>query len=77
MVRRLVIGETLGKLSVESHQWLRTTEELFFRDPPLFSIAGIVSEARPQARVNRRNAYWRMFGFDLPHPLPAYPSVSW
>ena len=23
------------------------TEELFFRDPPLFSIAGITSEARP------------------------------
>jgi hypothetical protein len=73
VVRRLVIGETLGKLSIESHQWLRTTEELFFRDPPLFSIAGIVSEARPHARVTRRNAYWRMFGFDLPHALSAYP----
>ena len=50
---------------------LRATEELFFRDPPLFSITGVVSEVRPHARVNRRNAYWRMFGIDLPHPLPA------
>ena len=37
--------------------WVRTTEELFFRDPPLYSIAGITSEARPLSRVTRRNAY--------------------
>ncbi|WP_222268911.1 hypothetical protein [Modestobacter marinus] len=71
VVRRLVVGETLGQLSPESVKWVRATEELFFRDPPLFSIAGVTSELRPQARVNRRNAYWRMFGFDLPHPIPA------
>jgi hypothetical protein len=71
VVRRLVAGETLGTLSLEGASWVRATEELFFRDPPLFSIAGIVSEARPLSRVNRRNAYWRMFGFDLPHPLPS------
>jgi hypothetical protein len=71
VVRRLVVGETLGQLSPESVKWTRATEELFFRDPPLFSIAGVTSELRPQARVNRRNAYWRMFGLDLPHPVPA------
>jgi hypothetical protein len=71
VVRRLVVGETLGQLSPASVKWLRATEELFFRDPPLFSITGVVSELRPQARTNRRNAYWRMFGLDLPHPLPA------
>ena len=71
VVRRLVAGETLGTLSLEGASWVRATEELFFRDPPLFSIAGIVSEARPLSRVTRRNAYWRMFGFDLPHPLPS------
>jgi hypothetical protein len=70
VVRRLVAGETLGTLSVEGATWLRATEELFFRDPPLFSITGVVSEARPYARVARRNAYWRMFGLDLPHPVP-------
>jgi hypothetical protein len=73
VVRRLVVGESLGKLSPEGHTWLRSTEELFFRSPPLFSITGVESEARPQARVNRRNAYWRMFGLDLPHSLPAWP----
>jgi hypothetical protein len=71
VVRRLVVGETLGELTAPSVKWLRATEELFFRDPPLFSIAGTVSELRPQARVSRRNAYWRMFGLDLPHAVPA------
>jgi hypothetical protein len=71
LVRRLVAGESLGALSIEGAQWLRTTEELFFRDPPLFSITGISSEARPFARITRRNVYWRMFGLDLPHPPPA------
>jgi len=74
VVRRLVVSEVLGTLSIDGTRWLRATEELFFRDPPLFSITGVVSEARPQARVNRRNAYWRMFGFDLPHALPAWPT---
>jgi hypothetical protein len=72
VVRRLVAGETLGTLSAEGVKWLRATEELFFRDPPLFSIVGVVSEARPEARVSRRNAYWRMLGLDLPHPIPAH-----
>jgi hypothetical protein len=49
---------------------LRATEELFFRDPPSFTIASVVSELRPHSRVNRRQAYWRMFGFDLPHRMP-------
>ncbi|WP_129337243.1 hypothetical protein [Cellulomonas endophytica] len=71
VVRRLTAGETLGTLGVDSARWLRTTEELFLRDPPLFSVAGVRSEVRPDPRVNRRNAYWRMFGMDLPHPLPA------
>ncbi|HZC99991.1 MAG TPA: hypothetical protein VFA46_07310 [Actinomycetes bacterium] len=71
IVRRLVVGETLGELSPASIKWVRATEELFFRDPPLFSITGTVSELRPHARVSRRNAYWRMFGMDVPHAIPA------
>jgi hypothetical protein len=81
IVRRLVVGETLGQLSRPSVRWTRATEELFFRDPPLYSIAGVTSELRPHSRVNRRNAYWRMFGFDLPHAVPsrwgARDSVTW
>ena len=71
VVRRYVVGETLEAPSPRTLAWVRATEELFFRDPPLFSIAGTVSELRPQARINRRNAYWRMFGMDLPHAVPA------
>jgi hypothetical protein len=70
-----VVGESFGTLSIEGARWLRTTEELFFRDPPLFSIGGITSEARPNARVTRRNAYWRFFGLDVPHAVPADPST--
>lgn len=70
VTRRLVVGETLGTLSDASVQWLRTTEDLFFKDPPLFAINGVLSDLRPQARGNRRNAYWRMFGMDLPHQIP-------
>ena len=70
VMKRLVNGEGLGQLSSESVKWLRTTEELFFRDPPLYSITGVISELRPYSRINRRQAYWRMFGFDLPHRVP-------
>ncbi|SED60568.1 hypothetical protein [Jiangella alba] len=71
VVRRLVTGETLDTLSAGGLRWLRATEELFFRDPPLFSISGVTSAVRPDDRVNRRNCMWRMFGMDLPHPIPA------
>jgi hypothetical protein len=70
VLRRLVVGETLDTLGIQGLRWVRATEELFFRDPPLFSISGAVSEVRPDDRVNRRNCMWRMFGMDLPHPIP-------
>lgn len=77
VVRRSAVGETLAQFDLKSIQYLRTTEELFFRDPPLFSIASLVSEVRPHARSNRRNTYWRMLGMDLPHTIPTrYPSPS-
>jgi hypothetical protein len=70
VTRRYVIGETLEPPSLDTQQWLRATEELFFRDPPLYHIAGITSQFRPDMRVTRRNLYWRLLGMDLPHPLP-------
>jgi hypothetical protein len=72
VVRRYKVGETLAPPSIQTLVWARNTEELFFRDPPQFSILGASSQLRPDARVNRRNAYWRMFGRDLSHsPLGA------
>jgi hypothetical protein len=69
VVRRYVVGETLPSPNTGTTVWVRSTEDLFFRDPPLFSAGGpMTSQVRPNARVNRRNAYWRMFGVDLPHP---------
>jgi hypothetical protein len=60
-------GEKLGTPTVGSHQWLRNTEELFYREPPPFSITAITSHIRPELRASRRNAYWRMFAMDLNH----------
>jgi hypothetical protein len=69
VVRRFAVGETLETPSLDTQQWLRATEELFFRDPPLFHMTGLTSQIRPDVRVARRNAYWRLLGMDLSHPL--------
>jgi hypothetical protein len=53
--------------TAESQRWLRTTEELFYRDPPPFFITTITSRVRADIDATRRNAYHRMFGMDLNH----------
>jgi hypothetical protein len=70
VTRRFVVGETLEPPRPGTQQWLRATEELFFRDPPLYHVTGMTSQFRPDARTTRRNLYWRLLGMDLPHPLP-------
>jgi transcriptional regulator with XRE-family HTH domain len=61
------LGTPLVNASQDSQAWLRTTEELFYRDPPPFSITTITSYIRPDLGSSRRNAYQRMFGMDLNH----------
>jgi hypothetical protein len=78
VIRRASLGETLdiqGQTN-QAIQWLRVTEELFFRDPAPHSITGVTSQLRPEARVVRRNAYWRMFGMDLAHPVGARATTN-
>ena len=58
-------GERLSLLSPAAQRWLWTTEELFYRDPPSFSIATQTSSIRPDLRAVRGNAYQRMFGMSL------------
>jgi hypothetical protein len=83
VVRRYVVGETLSPFQPPAARWARSTEELFFREPPLFSVGGIISELRPDRRVARRNDYWRLLGMEPPHPIPAryarpgLPDQSW
>jgi hypothetical protein len=60
-------GEKLGIPLADAQHWLRNTEELFYRDPPSFSITAITSYIRADLRASRRNAYQRMFGMDLNH----------
>jgi hypothetical protein len=74
VLRRAAQGETLDIESNEAVQWLRSTEDLFFRESPLFSVGTVTSQLRPESRVVRRNAYWRMFGMDLSHPVSAQGS---
>src|SRR5437763_13778520 len=71
VLRRAAYGETLEIETNDAVQWLRSTEDLFFRDPPLFSSGLMTSQLRPESRIIRRNAHWRMFGVDLAHPIPA------
>ncbi|MEU0646041.1 hypothetical protein [Streptomyces umbrinus] len=73
-------GERLGTLRrPESYQWLRTTEELFYKDYSPFQPHNLVSRIRPDIAATRRNAYYRMFGMDLNHGRdgsPAYPYIK-
>lgn len=61
-------GERLGILREQaSYQWLRTTEELFYKDASPHQPFNLVSRIRPDIAATRRNAYYRMFGMDLNH----------
>jgi hypothetical protein len=60
-------GERLEVPSLDSRRWLRSTEELFFRDPPPFHISSITSVARPDLEAARRYAYRELLGIDLNH----------
>ncbi|MCZ7638674.1 MAG: hypothetical protein M5U12_23025 [Verrucomicrobia bacterium] len=68
VVNEFVHGEKLGiPVTSAAQAWLRNTEELFFNDPPPFSIGASASLIRPDMRAIRRNAYQRMFGMELNH----------
>jgi hypothetical protein len=67
VVHELLHGEKLGSPTSPTQLWLRNTEELFYRDPPPFSITTVSSHLRSDLRASRRNAYQRMFGMDLNH----------
>ncbi len=61
-------GERLDIPSAAGQRWVRTTEELFYKDPSPFTIfSSLVSHIRPDVRASRRNAYYRMFRLDLNH----------
>jgi hypothetical protein len=60
-------GERLGILSRMAQLWVRQTEDLCFKPPPFGSIYGVESRLRPDIRATRRNAYYRMFGTELPN----------
>lgn len=70
-------GERLGLPRPETQAWLRTTEELFFRDPGPYSVTSVTSLLRPDMRAVRRNAYYRMFGMDLVHGAPGRPDYPY
>src|SRR5262245_24253897 len=68
VVHEFLHGEKLGVPgSADSQRWLRTTEELFYRDPPPFFITAVTSYVRSDINATRRNAYQRLFGMDLNH----------
>jgi|SRR6266487_4920558 hypothetical protein len=58
-------GERMSTLSPQSQRWLWTTEELFFRDAPSFSVGTQTSYVRERMSATRANAYQRQFGMTL------------
>lgn len=67
VLHELVHGEKLGTPIPEAQRWVRTTEELFFKDGAPFLITSVASHLRSDLRANRRNAYQRMFDMELNH----------
>lgn len=68
VIHEFLHGEKLGVPgSEDSQNWLRATEELFYRDPPSFYITAVTSHVRADINATRRNAYQRMFGMELNH----------
>jgi hypothetical protein len=67
VVHELTHGERLGVPSVETLHWLRSTEELFYRDAPSFFVTALHSAARSDGEATRRAAYHRVLGMDLNH----------
>jgi hypothetical protein len=67
VVNELLHGEKFGAPREDTQLWLRNTEELFFRDPPPFSIITLTSHIRPDIDTTERQAYYRLFGMDLNH----------
>jgi hypothetical protein len=69
--RRLVFeclhGERLPRVSQRTQRWLHITEQLFFADAWQYSVRSVTSRLRPDRDAVRRNAYWRMLGWDLQH----------
>lgn len=65
VVREYRSGEGLGIPSIETQQWLDTTEALLYGAANPFSPWMSTSWIRQDAEAVRRNAYWRFFGMDL------------
>ena len=79
VVDEWVHGERLPFATQATHMWLRVTEQLFFTDPQPSSIFSLTSNIRPDRAAIRRNAYYRLLGFDLPAGAPdgrPYPFVK-
>jgi len=81
VVELYAAGEQLDVPGPVTRQWLRTSEELLFSNPPPFGIGSMASDVRPDLEATRRNAYWRLLGMDLDHGAPSgrpypYPRVT-
>lgn len=66
VVQEWVSGERLPFPTTAVHVWLRTTEQLLFTNPQPPSIRSLTSDIRPDRAAIRKNAYYRLLGFDLP-----------
>lgn len=63
----LLHGEKLGTPLPEAQRWLRTTEELFYKESSPFLTNSVTSDLRRDRTSTACNAFQRMFGMDLNH----------
>jgi hypothetical protein len=63
----LLHGEKLGTPLPDAQRWLRTTEELFYKQSSPFLTNSVISDLRQDRSSTARNAFHRMFGMDLNH----------
>jgi hypothetical protein len=76
VLNELVHGEKLGLATQLTQQWLRSTEELWYRDPAPFFMPSLISDVRPFLSGSRCNAYQRMFGVELNHGKDSGPQYE-
>jgi hypothetical protein len=75
VVKEYRSGENLGIPSVGTQRWLDATEAVLFGAANPLSLWLSTSAVREDPEAVRRNAYWRLFGFDLAFGGDGRPSA--
>ncbi|QJX46070.1 hypothetical protein HMJ29_03590 [Hymenobacter taeanensis] len=76
LIMKFKTGEDLGHPSAFTREWIRNTEDLFYKDVHIPQFRSVVTALAPSFDATRRNAYYRLFGLELGHGSQANTPVS-